>query len=157
METPLTAFYEEDHRRLDGLFAAYQALRRQEPAQAKEILRRFRSGLEQHMAWEEAILFSEYDARAPEAGLTAELLGEHAEIMNLIDRIEEKGRRQDPDTDREEARLLTLLSAHNEREERGIYLTMDALVDPRERSEIFAKMKDATWDEESPRPPAERP
>ena len=48
----LAKFYADDHHRLDGLFATFQDLKGKDPKRAKESFQAFRSGLEQHMAWE---------------------------------------------------------------------------------------------------------
>ena len=52
----ISRFYSGDHNRLDGLFEQYLKLKEKEPDQAIKVLEEFKSGLEQHMAWEEAIL-----------------------------------------------------------------------------------------------------
>src|ERR1035437_1869111 len=82
----LAKFYEDDHHRLDGLFAAFQDLKGKDRAGAKGTFHAFRSGLEQHMAWEEAVLFPEYEDRiqGPERAVTEELRMEHAQIQDQL-------------------------------------------------------------------------
>jgi len=146
--TPITMFYTDDHHRLDQFFSTYRQLKTTEPAKATEALRQFRAGLEQHMAWEESFLFSEFDARVqpPEESPTAELLADHAEILNLLDQIDEKQGQPSPGSDREEVRLIQALAAHNRNEETGLYRKLDEQLTAHERTELFARMKEASWD-----------
>lgn len=147
-EHRLAVFYAEDHHRLDALFLAFQNLKQKDPTRSREALRKFRSGLEQHMAWEEAILLPEYEARIhhPEESCAKRLLAEHAGILNLLDRIDEKLEEPASDTALLEAQFAKALAAHNLTEESGLYLELDKRLDDRERDEIFTKMKQAAWE-----------
>jgi regulator of cell morphogenesis and NO signaling len=144
----ISHFYTEDHERLDVLWTQFRRLKQSEPPSAVKILQQFRSGLEQHMAWEESILFSEYDARFGDTDTTTteELLSDHGEILNILDVIEEKIAANDWAIEREEARLMRTLKAHNENEEAGLYKKLDQAVLEPERAEIFAKMDQGAWD-----------
>lgn len=58
-------FYSDDHARLDRLFELFHQRKENDPGGALGFLEQFKAGLERHMAWEEAVLFPEYDAKAP--------------------------------------------------------------------------------------------
>ena len=115
MTEGLNHFYTHDHERLDQLFERFQQLKGKNLPAAKVLLEEFRAGLQQHMAWEEAILFCEYDDRTrhPEESPTAELRSDHHEILAHLEAIEDKIARSDANTEAEERRFLKTLSAHN--------------------------------------------
>ncbi len=140
-------FYADDHDRLDGLFALFQDLKRKELERAKEAFRKFKSGLEQHMAWEEAILFSEYEAKTgiQEGGPTEDLRFEHEQIRDQLENIGRKLNQNDLDTEKDEARLGETLAAHNWMEETDFYLKIDKLLTDEERAKTFERMKQSEW------------
>ena len=146
----ILTFYSQDHHRLDHLLGTFQRLKAKDPNQALKTLHEFRAGLEQHMAWEESILFSEYDAKVQDSdrSLTEQLLAEHAEILNVLDRLEEKLAAPGSKTEAEETRLVKALADHDRAEEIGLYAQLDHLLSNTERDEIFTKMKQAAWTEE---------
>ena len=149
MNTPtIYGFYSEDHNRLDELFELYLKLKEKEREKAIEVLAQFKSGLEQHMAWEEAILFSEYDARIPSADQespTVDLTFEHQQLRDGLEIVMRKMREKDLglEMEKEEARFAELLAAHNFAEETGLYVKLDEALTDQDRSEIQKRMKDA--------------
>lgn len=146
-ETSLARFYTDDHDRLDGLLADFARLKSSDRERATSAFSAFKSGLEQHMAWEEAILFPEYDMKAgmPEESPTEELVDEHQEIRRHVEAIERMFRDGSGDTAAEESRLAKLLSAHNRTEEQELYPASDRLLDDAERAAVFEAMKNAAW------------
>ena len=147
MAKELSTFYSHDHDRLDGLFKSFQDLKTKDPGRAKEHLAQFRAGLEQHMAWEEAILFPEYDGKfggSGEDSITQALLGEHAEILGVLDRIDEKVA-EGVESSHDESRLLKILGDHNRNEETGLYPQVDSALDEIERSAVFTAMEQSAW------------
>lgn len=149
MNTPtIYGFYSEDHNRLDELFELYLKLKEKEREKAMEVLEQFKSGLEQHMAWEEAILFSEYDARIPSADQespTVDLTFEHQQLRDGLEIVMRKMREKDLglELEKDEARFAELLAAHNFAEETGLYVKLDEALTDQDRSEIQKRMKDA--------------
>lgn len=142
----ITQFYSEDHARLDSLFELFLALKEKEPEKATKALEEFKSGLEQHMAWEEAILFSEYDSRIPSAdeeSPTVDLTFEHQQIRDYLEIVLRKMRAKDLDTGKDEARLAETLAAHNWAEETGLYVKLDELLTDQDRLAIHQRMKDS--------------
>ena len=144
----ITQFYSEDHARLDSLFEQFQKLKEKEPDQSIKILEEFKAGLEQHMAWEEAILFSEYDVRIPSAeeeSPTVDLTFEHQQLRDYLEIVLRKMREKDSglELEKDEARFVELLAAHNFAEETGLYVKLDEKLTDQDRSEIHKRMKDA--------------
>lgn len=142
----ITGFYSKDHARLDGLFERFQALKEKAPDKAREALREFQHGLEQHMAWEEAILFSIFNQKQGlEESPTAELLLEHEQIRDRLEAIQTKLKNGITDTGEEEARFVKALASHNRTEENEFYRQLDHLITDDERKEIFKSMASSTW------------
>ncbi len=145
-DATITTFYSQDHEQLDRLFERFQALKATAPDEALETLRKFRHGLEQHMAWEEAILFSNYDQKQrAEDGLTAQLLLEHGQIRDRLEAIEAKLRNGDTYTNEEEERFSKILASHNRTEENEFYVKLDRFLTDDERMEIFNLMRLSAW------------
>lgn len=141
-------FYSDDHNRLDGLLEQYLKLKEKEPEKAIKVLKEFKSGLEQHMAWEEAILFSEYDARIPSAedeSPTVDLTFEHQQLRDYLEIVLRKLKEKDQglELEKDEARFAELLAAHNFAEETGLYVKLDEALTDQDRSEIHKRMRDA--------------
>lgn len=141
-------FYSEDHDRLDGLFEQYLKLKVKEPEEAIKVLEQFKFGLEQHMAWEEAILFSEYDVRIPSAdeeSPTVDLTFEHQQLRDYLEIVLRKMREKDQglELEKDEARFAELLAAHNFAEEAGLYVRLDEKLSDQDRTDIRQRMKDA--------------
>ncbi len=149
MSTPtISEFYSDDHTRLDGLFEQYLKLKENEPDRAIKVLEEFKFGLEQHMAWEEAILFSEYDARiasAEDESPTVDLTFEHQQLRDYLESIQRKLKEKDQglELEKDEARFAELLAAHNFAEETGLYVKLDEALTDEDRSEIHKRMRDA--------------
>ena len=56
-QNTISAFYEQDHDRLDDLFKTFQQFKRSDVAKAKEAFQGFKLGLQRHIVWEEDLLF----------------------------------------------------------------------------------------------------
>ena len=145
----LARFFTDDHERLDSLFREFQSKKQSDPGGALDILEAFKSGLEQHMAWEEAILFGAYDERvsSPEGeSPTRQLNVEHQQIRRQLEDLLARVRHGEADTADSEARLTRLLASHNREEEAGIYLEVDRLLTDAERDDIRRQMKEFTFE-----------
>ena len=142
----ITEYYSEDHTRLDGLFESYLKSKGGNSEKALSLLEQFKSGLEQHMAWEEAILFPEFDERIPspdEESPTVDLRFEHEQLREYLEIVLRKMKENNRDTGKDEARLGELLAAHNWAEETGVYVRLDKALNDSTRAEIYQRMKDA--------------
>lgn len=140
----ITAYYEKDHDRLDQLFQKFQASKRSDFPKAKDLFREFKTGLQRHIVWEEEILFPSFEAKTGMKGTgpTEVMRQEHREIKALLEGIHHKVQEGDPESDPEEAALLDVLGAHNRKEERVLYPTIDELLSEQEHREVFKKMED---------------
>jgi len=142
-QTTITAFYAEDHDRLDELFKTFQTSKRSDFVKAKEAFNEFNAGLQRHILWEEKLLFPMWEENTGmiEDGPTPMMRHEHSQIKQLLGAIYQKVERQNLDTDQEEQALLTVLSSHNRKEERALYPAIDQVTSEAERAAVFANMQ----------------
>ena len=75
----VSAFFEQDHDRLDEWFRTFQQLKRSDFAKAKDAFKEFEVGLQRHIVWEEDLLFPLWEEKTDmsEGGPTFFML--HAE------------------------------------------------------------------------------
>jgi iron-sulfur cluster repair protein YtfE (RIC family) len=142
-EKKITAFYEQDHDRLDELFKTFQVLKRSDVAKAKEAFNAFKVGLQRHIVWEEDLLFPLWEEKTgmSDSGPTPVMRNEHRQIGKQLEAIHQKLERQDLDTDQEEQVLLDLLGSHNRKEERALYPAIDNVSSPSEQEAVFRNME----------------
>ena len=142
-QNTITAFYEQDHDRLDELFKTFQQLKRSDFTKAKESFKEFKVGLQRHIVWEEDILFPlwEKETGITEGGATSVMRAEHRQIEQQLEAIHGRVAEQDPNSDQAEQALLNLLGSHNMKEERVLYPGIDRVTSAGERDTIFQNMK----------------
>lgn len=133
--------YTHDHDRLDELFHQFQTLKTSNRVQATNNFREFKAGLEQHIVWEEEILFPSLEMKLGLPGGPTEVMRwEHREIRKYLDAIADKLGCDDFDTSGEESGLLAVLCPHNRKEEGILYPMIDQVTGAEERAGIFARM-----------------
>lgn len=133
--------YTEDHDRLDELFRQFQMLKSSDRAKAAGHFREFKAGLEQHIVWEEEILFPAFESKFSHRGGPTEVMRwEHREIRKYLDAIAGRLAQNDGDTEAEEMGLQAVLFPHNDKEENILYPMMDQAIAADERAAIFARM-----------------
>ena len=139
----ISAFYEQDHDRLDELFKTFQKLKRSDFAKAKEAFKAFKFGLQRHILWEEDVLFPLWEEKTgmSEGGPTFVMRAEHRQIGQQLEAIHGKVAEQNPDSDQEEQLLLELLGSHNMKEERVLYPAIDQLTSAEDSETVFRNMK----------------
>lgn len=142
MQDNISQFYGHDHDELDGYFKGYCILKREDYEQAKEGFRKFESGLQRHIVWEENILFPLFEEKTGmnNSGPTFIMREEHRQIKEYLKQIYAKVEQNDPDTGLEEQLLLDLLKAHNQKEENILYPAIDQVTSDGEREIVFQKM-----------------
>ena len=135
-------YYGHDHDRLDQLLEEYHRLKDTDLPAARERFAEFREGLERHIAWEEDILFPEFERKTGQrdTGPTAVMRFEHRQIQLKLAAIAGLLDQNDPGTDAEEEMLHELLGMHNYKEENILYPAIDGQITPGERARIFADM-----------------
>ena len=148
-EPTISQYFAQDHDRLDALFASFRADKYSEYGKAKEAFREFKAGLERHIVWEEQLLFPVWEEKTgmTDSGPTFVMRGEHRHIGERLEAILQKVQNEDPDTGAEEQALIVLLSAHNMKEERVLYPSIDKLVTDDEREKLYDKMKAMSEDQ----------
>ena len=139
----VSAFFEQDHDRLDELFKTFQRLKRSDFAKAKEAFTEFKFGLQRHIVWEEDVLFPLWEEKTgmSEGGPTFVMRNEHRQIGQQLEAIHEKVGELNSESDQEEQALLNLLGSHNMKEERVLYPSIDQVTSAEERAIVFRNMK----------------
>ena len=139
----ITQYFEADHDRLDRIFKQFQQTKRASVADAKPYFRTFNNGLKRHIVWEEDVLFPAFEEKTgmKSSGPTAVMREEHRQIGALLERIHDKVRRGDPGSGAEEAELLAVLGAHNQKEEGVLYPAIDQLLTEEEAAAVFVAME----------------
>ena len=140
----ISAYFEEDHDRLDTLFREFQLAKRSDVAKAKEAFKAFKFGLQRHIVWEEDLLFPLWEEKTGmvEGGPTQVMRREHRQIGERLEAIHQKVQERNPDSDLEEQALLEALKAHNIKEERVLYPSIDNVTSEAEREAVYRAMKD---------------
>lgn len=140
---PITAYFESDHDRLDSLFGEYRKKKDEDVKSAKPYFREFFKGLRRHIVWEEDVLFPFFEkATGITTGPTEVMRQEHRKIGAILDRMHEKVRAADPNTEGEEDELLAILAPHNEREEAILYPAIDQHAGATHTPELFLQMEE---------------
>jgi hemerythrin-like domain-containing protein len=142
-EQKITSFYTHDHDQLDRYFQDFQGLKKKNYAQAKENFKKFKFGLQRHIAWEEEILFPLFEDKTgmKNGGPTEVMRQEHRQIEQALEALHKKVQRQDPQSDLEEELVWNLLKQHNMKEENILYPAIDQSISEKERQNVFGKME----------------
>jgi regulator of cell morphogenesis and NO signaling len=151
--TLVTTYFEADHRRLDSLFRQFQALKQTDMGRAASLFDPFLRGLRRHIVWEEELLFPRFESKtglSPAMGPTAVMRDEHRRIEAALARIRDRVRAGDPASDGDEAALLEVLAAHNQKEETILYPAIDQHLSEAEAAEVFAAMEAITAERDAP-------
>ena len=139
----VSAFFEQDHDRLDELFKTFQQLKRSDFPKAKEAFKEFKFGLQRHIVWEEDVLFPLWEKKTgmSESGPTPVMRHEHRQIGQQLEAIHGKVSEQNPDSDKEEQALQDLLGSHNRKEELRLYPAIDQVAGTEGQEAILQSMK----------------
>jgi iron-sulfur cluster repair protein YtfE (RIC family) len=134
-------YYTHDHGRLDELFHQFRSLKASDRDKALKNFEEFKAGLEQHIVWEEEILFPAFEQKSGHTGGPTEVMRwEHRQIRSFLNAIAEKLARGDYDTKDEEDGSEPVLRMHNHKEENILYPMIDHVTEAEERTKIFAAM-----------------
>ena len=142
--TTILEFMSVDHDRLDNIFEEFKALKHNDIDTAKTLFLDFKTGLQQHIAWEEDILFPifEQGTGMRDTGPTAVMRTEHRQIKHFLEEIGEKvltGALEG--IDEAEIGLLEVLGSHNQKEENILYPAIDNLTSEPEKEKAIEKMR----------------
>lgn len=139
----VTSYFEADHDRLDVLFQRYRAQKRSDVKKAKPFFREFLKGLRRHIVWEEEVLFPFFEqATGITQGPTEVMRREHRMIAEALDKIHDKVRTLNPDSDHEEEELVAILGPHNQKEENILYPAIDQYAGPENTPLLFLQMEE---------------
>lgn len=143
----ITAYFEADHDRLDSLFQQYQQTKHSDVKAAKPYFREFFKGLRRHIVLEEEVLFPFFEKTTGiTAGPTEVMRREHRQIGEILDRLHQKIRDANPDTDKEEQEVLAVLKLHNEKEENILYPAIDQASSSDVKAILFLQMEEIPED-----------
>lgn len=137
----IKCYFQKDHERLDNLLEEFQAASSFDIESGREFFEKFKRGLEQHMAWEEEILFPFFESKTGMrgGGPTYVMRYEHDQLKTLLKDIQEKINKEE--TGEEQVNMLTtLLAQHNHKEENMLYPMIDESISSEERQEVFQKI-----------------
>lgn len=138
-------YFAADHDRLDVLFRHFQAHKRTDFPKAKSYFKNFLRGLKRHIVWEENVLFPVFEEKSGMPlgmGPTQVMRMEHRQIGDALEKIHDKVRQQDPDSDREETAMLDVLKQHNDKEENILYPGIDQLISEQDAADLFRAMEE---------------
>ncbi|MBI4549500.1 MAG: hemerythrin domain-containing protein [Candidatus Omnitrophica bacterium] len=140
----ITSFYGADHDRLDELMKQFKKYKHVDFERAGKFFSEFKSGLERHIVWEEEILFPLFEEKTgmQGAGPTEVMRSEHVQIKAVLGKIQDRIAAGDAGSDAEEDLLISVLTAHNGKEEQILYPLIDSLCGPEEREVVFRKMSE---------------
>lgn len=141
-EKTITAFYEQDHNELDSFLKEYRRLKKINFDDGKIYFKKFKFGLQRHIYWEEEILFPIFEEKTgmKNEGPTAVMRSEHRKIGEALERLHQKIRERNTNSDFEEEQLKSLLEEHNLKEEQILYPMLDKIISTEERDRVFEKM-----------------
>lgn len=140
MQTLITDFFEQDHKRLDQIFTEFQQSKH-DKTRAQALFSQFKTGLIQHIEWEETLLFPNVEKAAgfpSHAGPTAVMRVEHMQIKDCLSLIERQLKQQ-ADTTAIETQLLAILASHNMKEENVLYPMSDESIPVQSAQDIVAQ------------------
>lgn len=132
-----------DHRRVDRILEEFSLLKRRVLSQARALFTRSKNGLLRHIAWEEELLFPVFEEKTKirDTGPTVVIRQEHAQIKATLERIEQllnAGELTAVDT--AERALVSILTVHNQKEERILYPMINQNLLAQERKELLDKL-----------------
>lgn len=138
-EETIKGAFHADYERLDCLLKTFQTIRGSDAVQARRSFLDFKTGLENHMRWEEDILFLLFEEKTGLRGWgpTEKMRAEHDEIRQMLTVFEEMMTNNHACTDIQQDALLTLLSTHSIKEENALYPLLDKLLTPEERQAVL--------------------
>lgn len=137
----ISAFFENDHREIDAIFAAIPF---DQPGRGVFQFEEFDRRLERHIEWEEGILFPAVASKEAflEMGPIRVMKLEHVEIRARKSASLASLRAGDGAAARGHAEaMLAVLKDHNTKEEHVLYPACDQLLDESERRDVLARVQ----------------
>ncbi len=137
----LTAFFAEDHRRIDLLLSRFQ--REAEAERALALLDAFAAALLRHIGWEERALFPAFEEKLGQeaAACASSMRIQHDELKQRTIELRRAAELGGPERRNAEEVLVEALADHNHAEEDFIYPWMDAALTRDERRGLLARLE----------------
>jgi uncharacterized protein (DUF2249 family) len=134
-----------DHDRLDALEQeAFAARAAGDYPRAASVYHLFARGLRRHIAFEEALLFPEFEARTgfdADLGPTAVMRAEHRQIESLVDELGRAVGDSTVSPDALRQRLHDILGGHNFKEEQVLYPGTDRRLEAEEADALVRRIQ----------------
>src|SRR5262245_16540796 len=138
MNTELTSIcgcYEKHHDELDQLFSDYRKYKNIDFNRAKGFFNAFMLKAQQHMKWEEDIIYPIFERKTGiEDGPISIMKEEHHRIYEMIRLIDLKIQKTELASDRLENDLMMIIGLHSVNEENILYPVLDRLLSQDEKS-----------------------
>lgn len=143
MDVIINDFMSNDHDRLDKIFLNFTRNRKNKSVKSKGLFVQFKKGLENHIGWEEEILFPLFENQTgmSGAGPTTVMRIEHKEIKKYLNEILKKITKNNYETNKTEKKLIEILSDHNNKEEMILYPWIDNSISKAVRIKSLTQMK----------------
>ena len=138
----VSTFFTHDHDELDGFFAKFQQYKRTDYPLAKQYFKQFKFGLQRHIVWEEEFLFPLFEQVTGSIdGPTQVMREEHRQIGAALEAVHKKVQKADPNSDVQEQDLLSILKAHNDKEEHVLYPAIDQVASEEQLRVLHTSME----------------
>lgn len=140
-------FMSEDHDRLDRILRGFQQAREKvDLSRARNLFQEFNAGFQQHLDWEEEILFPLIERRTGMhlPGPSTAMHVEHQQIKALLKQIEDAMGKKTAGAEESIQALAEMLTVHVKREEKVLYPWIDMTLTELEREEALNKMTETT-------------
>ncbi len=139
----VNGFMSHDHDRLDAIFEEMMKTKNEDIQKAVGLFSTFKEGLEQHIVWEEEVLFPKFEEKTGHVntGPTEVMRQEHVMIKGHLAEIKRILEGGSPEIEEEASEMLRVLKVHNDKEENILYPMIDRIVGEAEAAEIVSKFK----------------
>jgi iron-sulfur cluster repair protein YtfE (RIC family) len=119
-EQTIVSVFQQDHQAIDRALEQYRSLKHFNFQEAKDSFKRFWTGLQRHIVWEEQLLFPVWERKSglTGGGPTQVMRLEHRRIADLLNAIHEKVQARNTDGGR---RATTGRAAGLSQYERGTH------------------------------------
>lgn len=136
-------YFERESDKLDNYFHKFQNLKDKDLIEAGSYFNKFKQGLQDYIVKEEKIIFPLFEKKTlgkAKAGPTYVMRSEHAQILQLLDSINNKLQNKHIDTAVDEEKLTSILVNHRVKEGSFLYPAIDKIINEEEKEEILKKI-----------------
>jgi len=140
-ENRLQALLDDDHDFLDALFERFRERKSSQSDERLALFDRLTTALEDHIGWEEDVLFPLFESRVDRLDVTRTLRVEHRAILRELDSLRSRLTDGNKEEEPEANRLRALLNRHNRKEEEAFYPVLDQFMESEEIRELVREIQ----------------